>query len=103
VLFIPLILTQLIHQTIYALEKLQLKKNIKLLHVSAQGAFLREFLKKTPEKGTSVSRHVGLNTCHEFYFIGPLSAKLNPICYLLAFLGTHNILYFSRVRVNCVF
>jgi len=29
-----------------------------------------------------------------------LNAKLNPICHLLALLGAHHILHFSRVRVN---
>jgi hypothetical protein len=42
--------------TKYALNKLQLMKNIQIQHVSSQGAILREFLKKNPEKGTSVSR-----------------------------------------------
>jgi transposase len=32
--------------------------------------------------------------------INPLNSELNPICYLLALLGAHNILYFSRIRVN---
>ena len=30
----------------------------------------------------------------------PLSAELNPICHLLALLGTHHILHVSRIRVN---
>jgi len=34
-------------------------------------------------------------------YINPLNAKLNPTCHLLAFLGAHHILHFSRVRVNC--
>jgi len=33
----------------------------------------------------------------------PLSAKLNPICHLLALLGAHHILHVSRVRVNTCF
>jgi len=32
--------------------------------------------------------------------INPLNAKLNPICHLLALLGTHHILHVSRIRVN---
>ena len=32
--------------------------------------------------------------------INPLNAKLNPICHLLALLGTHPILHVSRIRVN---
>jgi hypothetical protein len=32
----------------------------------------------------------------------PLNAELNPICHLLALLGTHHILYVSRIRVNAV-
>jgi len=30
----------------------------------------------------------------------PLKAKLNPICHLLALLGSHNTLHVSRIRVN---
>ena len=32
--------------------------------------------------------------------INPLKAGLNPICHLLALLGTHPILHVSRIRVN---
>jgi hypothetical protein len=32
--------------------------------------------------------------------INPLNAELNPICHLLALLGTHHILHVSRVRVK---
>ena len=32
--------------------------------------------------------------------INPLNAELNPICHLLALVGTHRILHVSRVRVN---
>jgi len=30
----------------------------------------------------------------------PLNPELNPICYLLALLGTHHFLHVSRVRVK---
>jgi len=30
----------------------------------------------------------------------PLNTELNPICHLLALLGTHHILHISRIRVN---
>ena len=30
----------------------------------------------------------------------PLSPELNPICYLLAFLGAHHFLHVSRIRVR---
>jgi len=34
----------------------------------------------------------------------PLNAELNPICHLLALLGTHHILHVSRIRVNnCIY
>jgi len=33
-------------------------------------------------------------------FFNPLNAELNPICRLLALLGAHHILHFSRVRVK---
>ena len=33
--------------------------------------------------------------------INPLNAELNPICHLLALLGTHPILHVSRIRDKC--
>jgi hypothetical protein len=33
-------------------------------------------------------------------YINPFNADLNPICHLLALLGTHHILHVSRIRVN---
>ena len=35
-------------------------------------------------------------------WINPLNTQLNPICHLLALLGAHHILHFSRIRVNVV-
>jgi hypothetical protein len=35
-----------------------------------------------------------------FSSVDPLNAELNPTCHLLALLGAHHILHFSRVRVN---
>jgi len=32
--------------------------------------------------------------------IEPFNPELNPICHLLALLGAHHILHFSRIRVN---
>ena len=32
--------------------------------------------------------------------LNPLKPELNPICYLLALLGAHHFLHFSRVRVK---
>ena len=32
--------------------------------------------------------------------INPLNSELNPICHLLALLGAHHIIHFSRIRVN---
>ena len=32
--------------------------------------------------------------------VNPLNAELNPICYLLALLGAHHFLHFSRIRVK---
>ena len=33
-------------------------------------------------------------------WINPLKPELNPICYLLALLGAHHFLQFSRIRVK---
>ena len=35
-----------------------------------------------------------------FGSVNPLNTQLNPICYLLALLGAHHILYVSRIRVK---
>ena len=32
--------------------------------------------------------------------VNHLNAELNPICYLLALLGTHHFLHVSRIRVK---
>jgi len=32
--------------------------------------------------------------------INPLNAELNPICHLLALLGSHHILHVSRIKVE---
>ena len=38
---------------------------------------------------------------HEWVLtLNPLNAKLNPICYLLALLGTHHFVHVSRIRVK---
>ena len=34
------------------------------------------------------------------FFINPLNAELNPICYLLALLEAHHFLHVSRIRVT---
>ena len=34
--------------------------------------------------------------------INPLKTQLNPICHLLALLGTHPILHIGRIRVNII-
>ena len=35
-----------------------------------------------------------------YFSINPLNAELNPICHLLALLGTHHIFHISVLRVN---
>jgi len=37
---------------------------------------------------------------HVKVFINSLNPELNPICYLLALLGTHHFLHVSRIRVK---
>ena len=39
---------------------------------------------------------------NKMHSINPLNVELNPICHLLALLGTHHILHVSRRRVNTV-
>jgi hypothetical protein len=40
------------------------------------------------------------SVCQKEALFNPVNAELNPICHLLALLGTHHILYIRRVRVN---
>jgi hypothetical protein len=42
----------------------------------------------------------GNNTTYLGLHINTLSTDLNPICHLLALLGTHHILHVSRIRVK---
>ena len=53
-------------------------------------------------KGNSYNTH--LNNTHFFINhslkFNPLNPELNPICYLLALLGTHHFLHVSRIRVK---
>jgi len=46
--------------------------------------------------------YIGLHVKYTLFFsdINPLNAELNPICHLLALLGTNHILHVSRIRVN---
>jgi hypothetical protein len=42
-----------------------------------------------------------IETCwSDFKCFNPSNAKLNPICHLLALLGSRRILHVSRIRVN---
>ena len=43
--------------------------------------------------------HVHIYTNCNF---NPLNAELNPICHLLALLGTHPILHIGRIKVKSV-
>jgi hypothetical protein len=43
---------------------------------------------------------VSLKSDKNIRYFNPLIAQLNRICHLLALLGVHHILYFSRIRVN---
>jgi hypothetical protein len=39
-------------------------------------------------------------TCFPRPYFNPLNGELNPISHLLALLGAHHILHFSRIRVK---
>ena len=47
-----------------------------------------------------LKKRVKKNAKTETSGINPLNAELNPICHLLALLGTHHILHVSRIRVK---
>ena len=45
--------------------------------------------------------YVGKNcTMQQVGWLNPLNPELNPICYLLALLGAHHFLHFSRIKVK---
>ena len=45
--------------------------------------------------------HMHISQCDlPVLYINPLKPELNPICYLLALLGAHYFLHFSRIRVK---
>ena len=44
--------------------------------------------------------HVQNTVSHHIAAVNPLNAELNPICHLLALLGTHHILHINRIRVK---
>ena len=46
--------------------------------------------------------NLALNIDCGLWFINPLNAELNPICYLLALLGAHHFLHVSRIKVKPV-
>jgi len=41
-----------------------------------------------------------INICSRNMVFNPLNAELNPICHLMALLGSHRILHVSRIRVK---
>ena len=53
-------------------------------------------------KGTFYVSRYDINTYYvsRCNIVTPLNPKLNPICYLLALLGTHHFLHVSRIRVK---
>ena len=58
-------------------------------------------------KIVNILRSFSFNSMQEKYLnfnftleFNPLNAELNPICYLLALLGAHHFLHFSRIRVK---
>jgi len=46
--------------------------------------------------------YIGLHGKCTFFLsnFNPTNAELNPVCHLLALLGSHHILHVSRIRVN---
>jgi len=47
-----------------------------------------------------ISREIFFDIRHRENCFNPLNAELNPICHLLALLGTNHILHVNRVRIN---
>ena len=50
--------------------------------------------------GSAYSYQNAVRLKYRVSYIKSLNAELNPICHLLALLGTHRILYVSRIRVK---
>jgi len=53
----------------------------------------------SPVKCALATQHIVTSSVRKLA-LNPLNAELNPICHLLALLGTHHILHVSMVRVN---
>jgi len=54
-----------------------------------------------PHRTYEHANGIYINTFHYIaQHINPLKPELNPICYLLALLGTHHFLHVSRIRVK---
>jgi len=54
-------------------------------------------------KQQNYAGHVSIarpSSARRFRTFNPLNAELNPICFLLALLGAHHFLHFSRIRVK---
>ena len=50
----------------------------------------------TPVRAEQRKRDMSFGT----WIVSPLNSELNPICHLLALLGTHHIFHVSRIRVK---
>jgi len=83
--------------------KLQLKICERTFKPSGDVLFAPQ--RKVPEN-SNLSRNLA-RTLHDskwesrgLAFLNPLNAELNPICHLLALLGSNHILHISWLRVN---
>jgi len=50
----------------------------------------------------TIRRHIPEDTIkiHNYLYVNPLNAELNPTCHMLALLGAHHSLHISSIRVN---
>ena len=81
------------HHTCRWPSSAQVERRLLLVNSTADGCVLCSFASWI----VAVYSYVNIG---RYYLFNPLNAELNPICHLLALLGTHHILHISRIRVN---
>ena len=65
--------------------------------ILSNNSYFRQIYPNSVRKFEFTFREMG---CVSHTHINPLNAELNPVCHLLALLGTHPILHISRIRVK---
>jgi len=69
-------------------------------HILRRNCLLQRVIEGKIQGGIEVTGRQGRRRKKLLDDLNPLNPELNPICYLLALLGAHHFLHFSRIRVK---